>query len=282
MDQSELLKKFNNGFFDISDEFAPELKTHTNYVNLLKDLSEGLKLNYNPSIKSKINGLDLKDRIGLIKITNRYLDYEKELVEENSQFAQLASSWIAVKAYYLIYHLLTILNYLITADKNALNISHNVMHRWLIASIESKYLEFSEKSFNRVYLSDEVNTWRFQPGENLKTTNQNIEVRKNQLIKKIYKYKQEEYKRKEKIKRFTQRRKKLFEKVTKCALVETFYWYRIKSNYRDIEFLDVDISPIEFYNFYSAYYSLVKNFASCLSNTINTISEQRGLTVNLN
>ncbi len=58
-------------------------------------------------------------------------------------------------------------------------------------------------------------------------------------------------------------------------MCEFFYWYRIKSNYRDLEFLDKDIDDKQFRNFYKNYFELTISFYEALKKLINVLSKIR-------
>jgi len=58
-------------------------------------------------------------------------------------------------------------------------------------------------------------------------------------------------------------------------MYEFFYWYRIKSNYRDLEFLDKDIDDGQFKDFYKNYFKLTISFYEALKKMINNLSKMR-------
>ena len=58
-------------------------------------------------------------------------------------------------------------------------------------------------------------------------------------------------------------------------LCEFFYWYRIKANYRDLEFLNKDISGYKFSEFYRNYFELTLTFFNTFKNLINALAKIR-------
>ena len=62
---------------------------------------------------------------------------------------------------------------------------------------------------------------------------------------------------------------------SKVALFEFFYWYRIKVNYRDLEFISSEVTPEEFQQFYEDYYLLTINFYKAFRGCINNLSQAR-------
>lgn len=126
--------------------------------------------------------------------------------------------------------------------------------------------------FNELHKSPEILSWKFTSGTNLRHED---EDRHLQIIKKLYDYTKDEFKRLEKVQALRGKRKEKFEKETEICLFEFFYWYRIKANYRDLEYLDSDIGVNEFYEYYSAYYGTIINVFSALVEEINRLSQIR-------
>ena len=71
-----------------------------------------------------------------------------------------------------------------------------------------------------------------------------------------------------------QKRDKFFELESVLAY-EFFYWYRIKANYRDLEFLNQEIGVSDFYSFYKNYYELTNSFYNAFVNLINKLAKER-------
>ncbi len=69
---------------------------------------------------------------------------------------------------------------------------------------------------------------------------------------------------KEKLLAEIERLKKEFLENNTVSIYEFFYWYRIKSNYRDLEFLDKDIDDRQFRDFYKNYFELTVSFYEAL------------------
>ena len=100
-----------------------------------------------------------------------------------------------------------------------------------------------------------------------------------QIIKKLAIYSLEEFKRSKNIRSFQSREnKKLrnnFLDSKQISICEFFYWYRIKANYRDLEYLNKDISDDKFKSFYCSYYELTRNFYKAFRELINSIAKIR-------
>jgi len=120
---------------------------------------------------------------------------------------------------------------------------------------------------------------QIKPGANLRLVNIDLNERIVQILKKLIDYKIEDFQRKEGIKNFRskknrEKKKELLDKDT-VNIFEFFYWYRIKSNYRDLEFLDKDISDRQFNDFYKNYFELTSKFYTALKYLINDLSKKR-------
>lgn len=59
------------------------------------------------------------------------------------------------------------------------------------------------------------------------------------------------------------------------SLFEFFYWYRIKTNYRDLAFLDQELYEEDIVKFYENYYLLTINFYNAFKKLINNLSKKR-------
>jgi hypothetical protein len=100
-----------------------------------------------------------------------------------------------------------------------------------------------------------------------------------QILKKLVCYKLEELQRDEKIKNFRTKKakegKKKFLNENTVNIFEFFYWYRIKANYRDLEFLNKDIGSDKFKEFYKNYYELTLTYLNAFKQLINQLAMVR-------
>ena len=116
-------------------------------------------------------------------------------------------------------------------------------------------------------------------GANIKIIDIDMEERVAQILKKLVRYKLEDIQREEKIKNFRSKKNRKIRDdfLTKNTvnIFEFFYWYRIKANYRDLEFLNKDISSKQFEEFYRNYFELTLYFFEALKKIINDLSKIR-------
>lgn len=259
----------------------PEFITHLNYVHFLAELTTGisvLPLNDGATITlPKI----LKNKANLIKLTKRNIDYEYRVVKENPEFAQVCASWMPVKSYYLLFNLITILRFLTSNNIRAISDSHLGFLKWLNSSIERKELLFNKVEFNQMHEGVELLEWKGSTGSRLKRSGQDQKEMLLSVLKKIQTYKVEDFRRKNGIEnlrlKVNKENIKQFLSKNRTSLIEFFYWYRIKANYRDLEFLDKNISADHFNDYYLSYYTLTNNMYWAFKKEINRLCLKKNI-----
>jgi hypothetical protein len=262
-------------------QHPPDFMTHFNYVVCLNAISAELNIGCKLNIKNKINKESkmLQKKLNLTKLIKRNLNEEYETVKQNQAFAEVCVPWIAVKSYYLIFNLLLILDYLVSGQESFFNSSHERLLRRFKDRLGRKEIAFNKKIFNTSFQYSKVMSLQIKPGANLRVVNINLNERIVQILKKLIDYKIEDFQRKEGIKNFRSKKnrekKKDFLDKDTVNIFEFFYWYRIKSNYRDLEFLDKDISDRQFSDFYKNYFELTGKFYTSLKELINDLSSKR-------
>ncbi len=257
----------------------PSFKTHLNYISSLNSLSKDLELEFSLKIKKKIKkSKSLDKKINLIKLIKKSLDEEYRMAKNNKEFAMVCNTWISVKSYYLIFNLTIILYYLINPNNGSLNISHKSLLKNIKELVQSNKLTFSKNDLNKAYSCEEALNFKIESGENLKK-GMSMDRAMHSLLKKLVNYKLISFKRDENIQNFkkkiNQRKRNIFIKEETINLFEFFYWYRIKANYRDLEFLNQSISSDDFFKFYKEYFELTLTFYNAFKNVINKIGRIR-------
>jgi hypothetical protein len=228
-------------------------------------------VNNNLSSPSRLVG---KKRI-LINLTKRNIDGELSQVNQYIDYSQICISWIPVKSYYLFFNLLIIFLYLITDDESWLTEDHKKVHLKLKDLIRDGSITFSVPSFNTIYIPSRILSWRIPSGSNVVVNNPNYQVLERQLIKKMFTYCGEDYKRTKRIKSLRGQVRQNFLSSAVVNLCEFFYWYRLKANYRDMEFVNSNVSIAEFHTFYTEYYMLTNNFYEAFKAGINRLYQQK-------
>ncbi len=255
----------------------PDFRTHAGYVELMRVLSSDLKLIFSQKLIDKIIESELlTKKLGLIRLTVESIDGEHAAILKSLEYAQLCVSWISVKAYYLLFNLCLVLEYLIGGDDTAFHRTHKKVLNGIKVRIKKGEIVFSNKEFNAAHPAIVVSNIKIKTGSNIKLANYDPQERISQILKKLVDYQLEDFQRNNSIKDFRSKinrnKKAEFLKNNEVALFEFFYWYRIKANYRDLEFLSHDISDADFANFYANYYLLTKSFYKCFKDLINNLS----------
>lgn len=260
--------------------YPPDFLTHLNYVSCLNDVSKNISISTNLSLKSKLKeNKALNKKITLIKLTLESIDGEMKTIVKNPEYAELCVSWISVKSYYLIYNMMLIVDFLISGNEFSLNSGHiEIMNRFK-KYLERKILLFCFDIFNINHDCSAILKLNFVPGTNIKINNPNLQDRCSQILKKLLDYKLDNLKRSDHLKNFrSNHAKEIKERYIKSEtinLLEFFYWYRIKANYRDLEFLNKDLTSDKFEDFYQNYFELTGNFYKALRDLINSLSMVR-------
>lgn len=261
-------------WIEIIPNVDPAFKTHSNYVRYLSGATENIEFFFTNTLnKTFTEDKELTKKVKLTDITLDNLYEEMNTINKLHEYAIVCSSWVSVKSYYVIFNLLIILNYLVCCDRKALmRPTHLSVNQKFKTNLTDGVYTFSNPIFNSIYCTKEVHRFRFQSGINLKNEDKSRHL---QIVKKLYEYTKDDYKRQLNLMSLRGGKKATFEKNTKICLFEFFYWYRIKANYRDLEYLEADVKVEDFYNYYSNYYKLIVNVSTALKNEINRLSKIR-------
>ena len=257
-----------------------DFMTHLNYISCMKELSENLNIKSNLNIisKSSYKKECLDKKLRLIFLIKESLDEEYKKATGEKDFAKICSIWMPVKAYYLLFNLLIILHSLISDSETSLNITHIKSIKIFRDFLAEKDIAFSKDEFNIVSSCEDAISFNSASGDTLKRDVED-NIRAKSILKKLCRYKLEDFQRSENIKNFRKKKdrekKKAFLESNFISLFEFFYWYRIKTNYRDLAFLDQEIDEKDIIKFYENYYSLTINFYDALKELINDISKKR-------
>lgn len=258
----------------------PDFVTHSNYVGHLRKMSNGLNIQCNINIKIPIkNSSILNKKVNLIKLTLKGLEAEYNAIVKDPEYAVVCVSWISVKSYYVLYNLCLILKYLLIGDETAFNSTHSKIRKDFKNYLKNKELAFNVAEFNNLYSCEQILKWKSRSGSNIKFLKVDSAERFQQIIKKLASYSLEEFKRQNKIKNVRRKKDKAevngFLKGDTISICEFFYWYRIKANYRDLEYLDKEIEDEKFQEFYCEYYNMTMNFYKAFKEMINKIAVTR-------
>lgn len=267
-----------DGYIEVQNPVLshPEFMTHSNYLSCMKELSDGIKISTSLNTEGQLGEpRAVRKKVKLIELTLKNLEEEKNTIDQLHDYSMICVSWIPVKSYYLIFNLLLLLEYLLLDDENWLAAQHKEIRNKFRSQLLAGQLSFSDPSMNQCFPANDILCWQIPKSENLRRSSVNKEIRIKQIVKKIYEYNKEDFKRIRKIKRLSGSKLANFNNSCSICLFDFFYWYRIKANYRDMEFVDSGVPLEEFYRFYSDYYVLTINTFNAFKALINELSEKK-------
>ena len=250
-----------------------DFKTHLIYTERLLELSNGLSIKCQIKPLLKKNKLDdIKSKSHLVELTKKSLEDEYHIVDIDKDYSLASVLWLPMKAYYLLYHLLSVIDYILTGKKASLSISHEGCSNAFSERLKSGDIKFSKKKFNEVFTKD-ILKFKSKSGEHLKKSATD-DVIYSLIMKKMGNYKKDNYKLKAGLNLQT---KKGREKVNKyltnkfnVSIFDFFCLMRIKSSYRDFNFID-DMPAIDTKKYFKEYYIVSDNFYKCFNNLKNKL-----------
>jgi hypothetical protein len=266
-DISKLIQEDDNEYKRLN---PPDFTTHFNYVQFLSELSKNIKLESTREITKPIN------KVRLLKLTIQNLEYEKYAISKEPEYAKVCISWIPVKSYYLIFNMMLLLKYLTSGEEKSLDNAHGYLLNDFTSCLSNGELVFSEKKFNQVLSCKNAHDWKSTVLSNNLRVNYDVDTIHLQLIKILGRYKEDEYKRRNNIpnikKKYDKNKIMEFRQKNSISLFEFFYWYRIKANYRDLDFLDQQVEDEKFAKYFMNYYTFTMNMHKALAELVNNLS----------
>jgi hypothetical protein len=251
------------GLSQLEERF--DFSTHLKYADRLDTWSSNLSMTCSVTPKP-LSGIskELKDKSHLIVLTKKSLDDELAIVQEDAAYSTASVLWLPSKAYYLLYHQLSLIEYLLTEDKTLLRMSHKFCLERFSDRLSKGELVFSHPPFNFLF-DKKILEFKTQSGEHLRNDVLD-DVMHKLIMKKVAMYKCEDYKVLNNIDRKTAKGKKEYQKCLdklSISILDFFYTMRIKSAYKDFAFID-GIDPERTKLYFNKYYAAIDNFYGCL------------------
>jgi len=214
----------------------------------------------------------------LYKVTVKSIKKDIELAKEDPEFAVIVAPWFSVKCYYALYYLESVLVNLIDGcaygfDKGG----HSGIRKKVYSLTSGGTVSFGQSDLNVVHNLTQV---RNMPAIHVGQNTQSDYWQKNEctqsLAKKLMEYKLHDAKIGKKWNLRTkkhQTEQKQFIATEQLMLVDFFYWYRIKANYRDLDYIDFEngISSTEVLEYLEAYNKAFNNYRTGLVKQINIL-----------
>jgi hypothetical protein len=149
---------------------TPQLSTHLNYLHYLWRNTRQLSAAYNNRVEHNpnISRTAFIERVNLARLTQRSLREEMEQVNATHDYARVCSAWVAIKGYYLLFYLETMLYSLIAADPARLKVSHDMTRKFVRDVCKSSALRASFTSLTDVITHSDCVSTGITAGANLR------------------------------------------------------------------------------------------------------------------
>jgi hypothetical protein len=247
--------------------------THLRYAQSLEkwSLSLAITCKLKPKLQKLVGMKEVKNKTHLIKLIYNSLEDEFAIVQADSSYSTASVLWLPTKSYYLLYHLLSLIEYLLTGDKHAMRISHRKCLDTFTKRIKADEVVFSCQRFNTIF-NCSIFDFRSQSGEHLRSMVSD-DVIHNLLMKKVANYKIEDYVTLFKVNRRTPKGREAYRKFVsqlQVSIIDYFYLMRIKSSYKNLSFID-GIDDGRTKNYFETYYRTTLSFYNCLSTLKNKL-----------
>lgn len=245
--------------------------THLKYVSLIARLAQGITVvcSTPPTLPKAKLGL-IADKRRLIVLTRQSIKDEYGIVQIDAEYATASVLWLPIKAYYLAYHLLCLIDFMLTGKSAVLRAKHGECIERFTAMLRDGSLQFSEPLFNQVFDKSILN-FKTKSGEILRNSVPD-DVLYRLAMKKIALEKIETFKSMGGI--TETRSKKNRDKVERykqtlaVSIFDFFYQMRLRMNYRNSDFID-DIPAANIKVYFGEYCNAADRFYSCFSNLAN-------------
>lgn len=251
-----------------------KFRTHLNYIKCLSRLLSRTTIRVPENLQPK-NKRDEERFLRLALPTMKSIEFEYQTSKNDSEFAQAIALWIPVKCYYLIYYLEAILVSKITGSNKVFhNQGHSVCSKLIKQCLKDRTIVFSNESLNKRVRCIDIEPFSTLERETIQPDYYLKDKCIDSVLKKLFLYKEEVFKRDNKITYKSKLGRELKVKSLdpkELALVDFFYWMRIKTNYKIADFLDAekDIAPAEAAIYVNEYVGATKSYSIALMKAIN-------------
>jgi hypothetical protein len=244
---------------------------HLKYAHRLSTWSQGLSISSALTCHPKADLKLIEDKAHLMSLTRQSMKDELAIVMADADYSLASVLWLPSKSYYLLYHMVCVIEYIVTGDPGWIRGTHKRCLKTFSSRLRNNELVFNYGPFNRV-LDKGILDYRSASGEILQTTVDDDVV--HQLVmKKVANYKIDDEALFAKINKRTKAGKKQYEAIVnklEVSILDFFYSMRIKSSYKNFSFID-GIEADGTKRYFEQYYELTDNFYECLNNLKNDV-----------
>lgn len=262
--------------------FAPRnikgpFDTHLNYVKCLERLLSGISIEAVPTGRNQRSDIDIRRYIKLASLTFRSLAKDMELAKEDAGFAAIAAPWFPVKCYYALYYLESVLCHLL--DGSTVGFAkggHAGIRKRISILVSNGTITFSAP-FNRPIPLDEIESYKaISRGMNTRPEFWKQDTCVESILKKLLEYKLADAKianRWNLHKPGHQKLKREYVSSGSLMLLDYFFWYRLKANYKDVDYIDFEkgITEMEALGYLESYFKAFNHYYSELLRKIEVL-----------
>lgn len=254
------------------DPVIASFRTHLNYIRrmnyLLNDSTITVSFHGDPHVDENA----VARFRSLYSVTDRSIEMDVDLARENHSFAIVAAPWFSVKCYYALYYLESILVHRMDGSMAGFsNGGHTRVRRKMSDHLQQGSVLFSTDQLSEVRTLEECrNAPTIGPGQNARTNFWQQNACTDSMLKKLSEYKLHDAKRSRRWNlrtRAHQTERDEFIARERVTAIDFFYWYRIKANYRDLDYIDFEngIPTDEVVSYMESYYGAYSSYRSLLS-----------------
>lgn len=241
------------------------IRTHSRYVVNIYALLKQADLIFSlqqPLARRKLVGEDkIIKKLDIVKYTLDSIQTDYKFSQQDVEFMPLSLSWLWIKGYYGLFHLISLLISLEKSDGRYM-LDRKYNEHGKVLSLINECLtsrgEFNIKQLNTTYSGKHLNKFKTDNHANIKNIDQFDNDLYQLTLKKVFK---EETKLKLKGLRGSLRKKQAEKIDSKCySIFDIFHYYRERFNYAGFHYLDSDDQPdnqLELSKFYQASYFII-------------------------
>jgi len=260
-----------------SRDIKGPFETHLNYIKCLERLLAGAVITVSQSGTNQKKEVEIKKFRKLADVTFRSIKKDIELAREDAAFASIAAPWFPVKCYYALYYLESVLCHLVDGSTEGFGKGGHAGIRKRIAALVSSKNIVLPTSLNRAIPLSEIETYHnISPGMNTRSTFWKEDLCIESLSKKLLEYKLADAKIVEKWNLHTEQgrqNKRNYISSKTLMLLDFFLWYRLKANYKDIDYIDFEkgVTEAEALEYLESYYKAFSHYYDALFKQINLL-----------
>ena len=260
------------------DSSKASFRTHLNYIKCLEKLLSNSTLSVFPMGIFTKRTTEISRFHKLFKVTLKSIKKDIELAREDSAFAVIATPWFPVKCYYALYYLESILTHLLDGSVQGFGKGgHAGIRKKIYSLVDTGAIVFSVSELNRIYDLTQIRAFpAINSGQNARFDYWQKTDCVNSVAKKLMEYKLHDAKIGRKwnlhLKKHQEDQKE-FIKNEHLMIADFFFWYRIKANYRDLDYIDFEngITESEVLEYVETYNKAFEHYRIQLMRQINPL-----------